>query len=87
MADRNQKLEEAVRLGQEHLSLMRGAFSSRSSQFDAMLKDVVALLAYVNPEVGLSSNLSGCSLHLPCLTTSHSILQGIFRKTSALQGT
>ena len=51
---REQKLEEAVAMARESLSFMRGAFLSRSDNFDAMLRDVVALLAYVQPEVKFS---------------------------------
>lgn len=33
------------------LSILRNAYSSRSDKFDAMLGDVVALMAYIKPEV------------------------------------
>ena len=50
---RNRKIDEAVEFARQVLSPLRGVFASRSTAYDAMLADVVALLAYVTPEVRL----------------------------------
>lgn len=45
------------------LSPLRGVFAARSSAYDALLADVVALLAYVEPEVSCSQVLMGGCAH------------------------
>ena len=45
------KVEAAVSLARTDLAPLRGRFLGRSEEFDAMLHDVVALLAYTEPEV------------------------------------
>ena len=48
---RDGQIDEAVNFAREVLSPMRGLFAHRSPNYDAMLADVVALLAYINPQV------------------------------------
>ena len=52
---RADRIEEAVAFAQSSLAPLRGLLSSRQSVSDAMLHEVVALLAYEDPMVG------GCS--------------------------
>lgn len=58
-AYREKKVNDAVRFAQETLSPLRGIMSHRSTDYDAMLHDTVALIAYEEPEV--SSIDSACS--------------------------
>ena len=48
---REKKINDAVRFAQETLSPLRGIMSHRSTEYDAMLHDTVALIAYEEPEV------------------------------------
>lgn len=48
---RQGKIEEAVIFAQASLSPMRGLLTHRNRAYDAMLHDVVALLAYEDPLV------------------------------------
>lgn len=48
-------------MARDSLSILRGAFPT-SDNYDAMLQDVVALLAYVQPEVHSFSRISLNSL-------------------------
>jgi len=50
-----------VRFAQETLSPLRGIMSHRSTDYDAMLHDTVALIAYEEPEV--SNALFAYHLH------------------------
>ena len=50
-AYRDKKINDAVRFAQETLSPLRGIMSHRSTDYDAMLHDTVALIAYEDPEV------------------------------------
>ena len=47
------KIEEAVVFAQTSLAPLRGLMTSRMGVSDAMLREVVALLAYENPMVRL----------------------------------
>lgn len=47
---REKKINDAVRFAQETLSPLRGIMSHRSTDYDAMLHDTVALIAYEEPE-------------------------------------
>ena len=58
-AYREKKINDAVRFAQETLSPLRGIMSHRSTDYDAMLHDTVALIAYEEPEV--SNAYSACS--------------------------
>ena len=49
---RADRIEEAVVFAQSSLAPLRGLLSSRQSVSDAMLHEVVALLAYEDPMVG-----------------------------------
>ena len=49
---RERRINDAVRFAQETLSPLRGIMAHRSSEYDAMLHDTVALIAYEEPEVG-----------------------------------
>ena len=51
---REGKINEAVRFAQETLSPLRGIMAHRSKEYDAMLHDTVALIAYEQPAVRLS---------------------------------
>ncbi|BDA46674.1 Ran-binding protein 10 [Coccomyxa sp. Obi] len=57
---REDRIEEAVIFAQASLSPMRGLLTHRNRAYDAMLHDVVALLAYENP---MDSPLAGL-MHL-----------------------
>lgn len=47
---RERRINDAVRFAQETLSPLRGIMAHRSSEYDAMLHDTVALIAYEEPE-------------------------------------
>jgi len=64
---RGGKVEAAVSLAQTDLAPLRGRFLERSEEFDCMLHDVVALLAYSAPEVALAPRS-----RLPTLATARS---------------
>ena len=50
---RANQIEEAVAFAQASLSPLRGLLSHRNRAYDAMLHDIVALLAYEDPLVRL----------------------------------
>ena len=68
-ACRANKIEEAVTFAQTSLAPLRGLLTSRQGVSDAMLHEVVALLAYDNPMVRVPSQLVSRTLadHSPCL--------------------
>lgn len=51
---RENKIEEAVHVAQSGLAPLRGLLSHKNRTYDAMLHDVIALLAYEKPLVRLS---------------------------------
>jgi len=66
-----------VRFAQETLSPLRGIISHRSTDYDAMLHDTVALIAYEEPEVSnalfyIPSACSQCR-HLPHLQCARTL--------------
>lgn len=69
-------------MARESLSVMRGAFSSRSKQFDAMLQDVIALLAYVQPEVGSKMPQKRNSHHFYCHSYRLTMRQAILTEVA-----
>ena len=54
-ACRTDKIEEAVVFAQTSLAPLRGLMTSRMGVSDAMLREVVALLAYEDPMVRVAS--------------------------------
>ena len=52
---RERRVNEAVKFAQETLSPLRGIMAHRSKEYDAMLHDTVALIAYEQPEVRQSA--------------------------------
>ena len=60
---REKRINDAVRFAQETLSPLRGIMSHRSKEYDAMLHDTVALIAYEDAEVGFVYNTGNASRH------------------------
>ena len=90
---RNRRIVEAVEFARQVLSPLRGVFASRSTAYDVMLADVVALLAYVNPEVRLvarsvqSIAAPGCLvIAYPCSPCAFAITQASSMKALLEQG-
>jgi hypothetical protein len=67
-------VEAAVSLARTDLTHFRGRFLERSEEFDAMLQDVVALLAYTEPEVCLLAILPALPVKVYPFVTIDSVL-------------
>lgn len=57
-ACRHDKIDEAANFAATNMSMLTGLLRHRSPAYDAVLQDVVALIAYMHPEVSLGA----CSL-------------------------
>ena len=68
-ACRQRRAEEAAQYAQQELAPLRGRLHNLSKEYDEMLHDVMALIAYEDPEVSASLHLS-IPLLLMCTCTA-----------------